>query len=130
MTSPGLGRDAIIALLQELNDELGRRGAKADLFLVGGAALALVYDATRATRDLDAVFLPTDVVRAAAASLADRHALPADWLKDAVKGFLPGPGVMAGSTVYPPRRPTSAKTGTPACCNALMSRSIVRALTS
>jgi len=50
MTSPGLDREAITALLQELNDELGRRGARADLFLVGGAALALVYDATRSTR--------------------------------------------------------------------------------
>jgi hypothetical protein len=81
-----------------LNDELGRRGAKADLFLVGGAALALAYDAARATRDLDAVFLPTDVVRAAASAVAERHALAADWLNDAVKGFLPGPD--PGATRY------------------------------
>ncbi|MGF7238329.1 MAG: DUF6036 family nucleotidyltransferase [Frankia sp.] len=91
MTSPGLDRKAIGGLLEELNEELGRRGAKADLFLVGGAALALVYDQTRSTRDLDAVFLPTEVVRSAAGSLAERHGLPADWLNDAVKGFLPGP---------------------------------------
>lgn len=95
MTSPGLDRKAISALLEELNEELGRRGAKADLFLVGGAALALVYDQTRSTRDLDAVFLPTGVVRSAARSLAERHGLPADWLNDAVKGFLPGPDVGA-----------------------------------
>ncbi|SBW24436.1 hypothetical protein FDG2_4155 [Candidatus Protofrankia californiensis] len=98
MTGPGLGRESINSLFQELNDELGRRGAKADLFLVGGAALALVYDATRPTRDLDAVFLPTDVVRAAAAALAERHALAADWLNDAVKDFLPGPD--PGATRY------------------------------
>ncbi len=95
MASPGLGRESITSLLQELNDELGLRGAKADLFLVGGAALALVYDATRSTRDLDAVFLPTDVVRAAASALAERHGLSADWLNDAVKGFLPGPDLAA-----------------------------------
>ncbi|WP_261575999.1 hypothetical protein [Frankia gtarii] len=95
MTGPGLDRESIIGLLRELNDELGRRGAKADLFLVGGAALALVYDATRSTRHLDAVFLPTGVVRAAAAALAERHALSADWLNDAVKGFLPGPDPAA-----------------------------------
>ena len=41
------------------------RGARAELFLVGGAALAVAYDATRATRDLDAVFIPTDVIRKA-----------------------------------------------------------------
>jgi hypothetical protein len=98
MTSQGLSRESITILLQELDEELGRRGAKADLFLVGGAALALVYDAARSTRDLDAVFLPTDVVRAAASALAERHALAADWLNDAVKGFLPGPD--PGATRY------------------------------
>ncbi len=44
-----------------LTGALGRRGllpgqggprARAELFLVGGAALAVAYDATRATRDL------------------------------------------------------------------------------
>jgi hypothetical protein len=95
MTGPGLSRESIVGLLHELNDELGRRGAKADLFLVGGAALALAYDATRATRDLDAVFLPAEVVREAAFTLAERHGLQSDWLNDAVKGFLPGPDPAA-----------------------------------
>jgi hypothetical protein len=47
VAAPGLDHESIIGPLQELNDELGRRGAKADLFLVGGAALALAYDAKR-----------------------------------------------------------------------------------
>lgn len=63
----GLGRDEIRALLDDLSGELAARGARAELFLVGGAALAVAYDATRATRDLDAVFMPTEVVRQAAA---------------------------------------------------------------
>ena len=50
-----------------------------------------IDDATRATRDLDAVFIPTDVVRQAAAAVAERERLAEDWLNDAVKGFLPGP---------------------------------------
>jgi hypothetical protein len=89
--SAGLGREDIRALLDELSQELGARGAKAELFLVGGAALAVAYDATRATRDLDAVFIPSDVVRQAAAAVAEREGLAEDWLNDAVKGFLPGP---------------------------------------
>jgi Nucleotidyltransferase of unknown function (DUF6036) len=66
--STGLGREDIRALLDDLSAELAARGARAELFLVGGAALAVVYDATRATRDLDAVFIPTDTVRQAAAA--------------------------------------------------------------
>jgi hypothetical protein len=89
--SPGLGRDDIRALLDDLSHELAARGARADLFLVGGAAIAVAYDEARATRDLDAVFLPTDVVRDAAAAVAERRGLAVDWLNDAVKGFLPGP---------------------------------------
>ena len=89
--SMGLDREDILSLLDDLNDELRGRGAHAELFLVGGAALTLVYDKTRSTRDLDAVFIPTSVVRAAAAAVAERRGQEADWLNDAVKGFLPGP---------------------------------------
>src|SRR5271154_4679161 len=50
--STGLGREDIRALLDDLSAELAARGARAELFLVGGAALAVAYDAMRATRDL------------------------------------------------------------------------------
>src|SRR5271167_3935900 len=87
----GLGREDIRSLLDDLSAELAARGARAELFLVGGAALAVAYDATRATRDLDAVFVPTGIVRQAAAAVAEHRGLTEDWLNDAVKGFLPGP---------------------------------------
>jgi hypothetical protein len=89
--SAGLRREDIRTLLDELSSELTARGARADLFLVGGAAIAIAYDSARATRDLDAVFLPTDVVRQAALAVAEQQGLDTDWLNDAVKGFLPGP---------------------------------------
>ncbi len=89
--STGLGREDIRALLDDLSAELAAREARAELFLVGGAALAVAYDATRATRDLDAVFIPTGTVRKAAAAVAQHRGLTEDWLNDAVKGFLPGP---------------------------------------
>jgi hypothetical protein len=88
--SAGLDREDIQVLLDDLSAELSTRGATADLFLVGGAAITLAYDRARSTRDLDAVFLPTEVVRQAALAVAQRRGLPVDWLNDAVKGFLPG----------------------------------------
>src|SRR4051794_20240870 len=90
MTPGPLSAADIRRLFEALADELSRQGARAELFLVGGAAIALCFDERRATRDLDAVFAPTDAVRRAAAAVAEREGLEPDWLNDAVKGFLPG----------------------------------------
>jgi len=79
----------ITGLLEALDGELAARGTTADVYLVGGAAMALSFDSTRTTRDLDAVFVPTSEVRAAVARVAHSHDLAEDWLNDAVKGFVP-----------------------------------------
>lgn len=86
-----LSADDIRRLFGELASELEAAGQRAEIFLVGGAAIALCYDERRATRDLDAVFAPASSVRRAAAAVAEREGLDPDWLNDAVKGFLPGP---------------------------------------
>lgn len=86
-----LSSDDIVMLLAELADELEARGIRGDIFLVGGAAMALAYSTRRATRDLDAVFEPKQAIYDAAERVGDRHGLPPDWLNDGVKGFLPGP---------------------------------------
>lgn len=91
-----LSRERITDLLTELGVELARRGLRADLFLVGGAAMALAYNTRRITADVDAVFEPKDTVYEAARRVAQRHGdLPPDWLNDGVKGFLPGPDPAA-----------------------------------
>jgi hypothetical protein len=85
-----LGREDILILLEELASELDRGGHDGDLFVVGGAAMALGYDTRRSTRDLDAVFEPKTVIYDAVRLVGERHDLDSDWLNDAVKGFLPG----------------------------------------
>jgi hypothetical protein len=85
-----LGTDDLRSLLAELGEELAARGVHAHLFIVGGAAMALRYDNRRVTRDVDAVFFPTEDVRRAAAVVAERHNLDPDWLNDGAKGFMPG----------------------------------------
>jgi hypothetical protein len=76
--------------LQALGDELTSQGVRGQLFIVGGAAMALAYSTRRVTKDIDAVFEPKGVIYAAAAKVADERGLPEDWLNDAVKGFMPG----------------------------------------
>jgi hypothetical protein len=85
-----MDRKEIIAALTALAGELERRGTSAEMYVVGGAAIALAFDERRATRDIDAVFEPKNLVYEAAATVADRLDLPPGWLNDAVKGFLGG----------------------------------------
>jgi hypothetical protein len=85
-----LDKQQLLDLLAELGDEMQARGQRAEMFIVGGAAMALAFDARRATRDIDAVFVPKAAVYEAAGAVASRHALAPDWLNDAVKGFLLG----------------------------------------
>lgn len=94
-----LGREQLTDLLSELSDELASSGAHAQLFVVGGAAMALAYDETRSTRDVDAAFAPAPIVRQAAERVASRHDLEPDWLNDAAKGFMPGDDASP-QTVY------------------------------
>lgn len=80
---------------------LHQRGIQGDLYRVGGAAMAVAYNARRATRDGEAVFEPKMEIYKAAREVAEELGLPPGWLNDAVKGFLrdgkagsrPGPGL-------------------------------------
>ena len=83
-------RTEIIDLLTELGRRLAERGIEGEMYVVGGAAIALAFDERRSTRDIDAVFEPTTVIYELAGKLAEERGLPDGWLNDAVKGFLAG----------------------------------------
>jgi hypothetical protein len=89
LSGPLLDRAAIESLIAELGARCAAKGFDAELFLVGGAAMALAYSRLRTTRDLDAVFEPRTRVYEEARRLADDRGLPTDWLNDGVKGLLP-----------------------------------------
>ncbi|HEX6755045.1 MAG TPA: nucleotidyltransferase [Mycobacteriales bacterium] len=48
-----MDRPEIMRLLGELGQDLLDRGIRADLYVVGGAAIALAYDDRRSTRDIE-----------------------------------------------------------------------------
>jgi Nucleotidyltransferase of unknown function (DUF6036) len=98
-----LSADDIQRAFTALSDELADRNERAELIVVGGAALVLLFRARESTKDVDAYFVkPTAaVVRAAAEAVANRLDLPADWLNDGAKGYLVT--VSAGQVLYESR---------------------------
>jgi len=70
------GRAEMERAFTALGERLARRGVVADVFVVGGAATALAYDATRVTRDIDATVCPAWVVIEEARHVADELGLP------------------------------------------------------
>jgi Nucleotidyltransferase of unknown function (DUF6036) len=96
---PQLNREQILQALDALATELAAANQNCELFLVGGAALVLLYGARETTKDVDAFASSASMnqpLRAAAASVAASQGLPADWLNDAAKRFVHGlaPGAV------------------------------------
>lgn len=88
--------DDIQALLTELGERLMAEGVHGEIYLVGGAALALEYDERRTTADIDAVLRPEATIRTVAAAMAEERGLPSTWINSSATAFVPGgdPGTV------------------------------------
>ncbi len=84
-----LTREQILDALGRLDRELARIGIRAEIYVVGGAALCIALEARPATKDVDAFFTEPQAVREAARRVAEDMSLPEDWLNDAAKAFIP-----------------------------------------
>jgi hypothetical protein len=85
-----LGRAELERAFTALGERLARRDVVADVFIVGGAAMALAYDATRVTRDVDAMFVPHGIVLQEAGHVADDLSLPRWWLNEQASVHISG----------------------------------------
>src|SRR6266480_5139780 len=87
-TGSALTREAILAALRALSDELGKQGVTGELCLFGGTVMVLAFTARLSTKDVDAIFQPTTLIRELARRIGEEQHLPADWLNDGVKGYI------------------------------------------
>jgi len=99
-SSPLLDRSGIEEALRRLGDRLARRGVVADLYVFGGAAMALAYDSRRATRDVDALFKPHGIVLEEALAVAAELGLPRWWLNEQATSYIAPGGDLAASRVF------------------------------
>lgn len=97
-----MDRDEIVAALTSLGRRLEAEGVLGEMYVVGGAAMALAYGTRRSTRDVDAVFEPKMVIYRLAADVAAELGLAVGWLNDAVKGFLAGADPLAAPVLDVP----------------------------
>lgn len=75
--------------LREVGGYLHEQNLTGEILILGGAYMTLVLRQREATKDVDAYFATNaDAIRAAAVRVAWENGLPADWLNDAVKGFM------------------------------------------
>lgn len=99
--SPLQNRDDLLELLRMLAERLERRGASAHVYVVGGAAIALVFDARRSTRDIDSVVLEghgplMDEVQA----IGRDRGLPSTWLNEKAAMYVSREPDTAQSVVF------------------------------
>src|ERR1044072_6897965 len=83
-----LTREQILVALQALSDELGKQSVTGEVCLFGGTVMVLAFTARLTTKDVDALFQPTQTIRELARRIAAEQHLPADCLNDGVKGFV------------------------------------------
>lgn len=99
MGSVRLDRRRLLALLERLSARLGAEGLRGEVLLFGGAAMVLGWNVREATRDVDAIFVPAERIRALAREIAAEEGLPETWLNDGVKGFIGRPPPKRGRAV-------------------------------
>jgi hypothetical protein len=97
-SSPLLDRSGIEDAFRRLGERLARRGVVADLYVFGGAAMALAYDSRRATRD--ALFKPHGIVLEEAVAVAAELGLPRWWLNEQASSYVAPAGDSAAARVF------------------------------
>ena len=83
-----LTREAIHGALSALSDELGKQDTTGEICLFGGTVMVLAFTARLSTKDVDAIFQPTQIIRDLARRVGEQQGLPANWLNDGVKGYV------------------------------------------
>ena len=102
-----LDRELLERLFEQLDAELEKNGARARVYVVGGARMTLGLRDGRTTRDADVTFRDAEgPVNEAVETVAERNNLAKDWLNTAAVKMLPTSPDAGETTLYEGRRLT------------------------
>ena len=100
MTGP-LGRKRILELFDELSKELRLEGARAQIYIVGDAAMSLSFGRERTTTDVDArIDTGHSRLTEAVRTVGRRHGLGDSWLNEQATTAIPHGGDARAQTLY------------------------------
>lgn len=81
-------KNQIMNAFKKLNEALHSDGSKAEICIVGGAVMCLVFNARQQTKDVDTIFHPKMKVYELAKKIAQEQELAEDWLNDSAKAYI------------------------------------------
>ena len=96
-----LSESDIRGAFDDLAQRLAHRGASARIYVAGGAAMALLYDESRLTRDVDAsIAAGYDEVMQAAHEIARERGWPTTWINEQATMYMPPEHERRGAIAY------------------------------
>lgn len=82
-----LKRAEILRALRRLGELCADQESRVEIAIYGGTVMMMAYDCRAATKDVDAIFRPPEVVEPLIAQVAREYKLPEDWMNSGVKEF-------------------------------------------
>lgn len=83
-----LKRSAIVRALTRLGELCAEKKSRVEIAIYGGTVMMLAYDCREATKDIDAIFHPPEVVEPLIKQIAREQNLPEDWMNNGVESFV------------------------------------------
>ena len=83
-----LSRTTVIRALNRLGELCTKTEGKVEIAIYGGTVMMLAYNCRTATKDVDAIFHPAEVLEPLLVQVARELQLPDDWLNSGVKAFV------------------------------------------
>jgi hypothetical protein len=78
----------ILQAFRRLSELLKERDIQGEICLLGGTVMVLAFKARPSTKDVDAIFHPTQVIRELSHIIRKEQELPENWINDAAKGYV------------------------------------------